>query len=158
MSDFSGSGYSGDTGDRGDVTGKPEPLCPGESYSFDRKITGEAIYKFAELSGDFNDIHMNDAFCMEHGTGGRIAHGMLALSYVSALIGMHLPGNGAVWLSQSFDFLRPVRIGDVLTISGRVAEVNRQNMLGKAIYTIEITVKNQKKEVVIRGRTKVTVK
>lgn len=106
----------------------------GDSHSFQREITAEMVETFAALSGDYNPIHMDDTYCLQHGLGSRITHGMLALSLVSTLIGMHLPGEGTVWLSQSFDFISPARIGDVLTITGRVTDKDSNNFLGLDIH------------------------
>lgn len=136
----------------------PKSVSVGDSYSFRKEITEELVEEFAKLSGDFNPVHMDEAFCSRHGIGARMVHGMLVLSFVSALLGMNLPGGGTVWLSQAFDFMRPVRVGDVLTISGRVTGKSDGGMLGGPVYTIAVAVKNQKNEVVIRGHNKVTVK
>lgn len=113
---------------------------------------------FAALSGDYNPVHMDEDFCREHGLETRVVHGMLVLSLVSALIGMHLPGKGAVWLSQSFDFIRPARIGDMLTVSGTISGIDSDNMLGRDIYTVKVTVKNQNGDRIIRGSCRITVK
>jgi len=129
-----------------------------KEYSFRRRITEDMLDSFAALSGDYNPVHMDEDFCREHGLGTRIVHGMLVLSLVSALIGMHLPGKGAVWLSQSFDFIGPARIGDMLTVSGKISGINSDNMLGKDVYTIKVAVKNQDGDLIIRGSCRIMVK
>lgn len=133
-------------------------ISTGDSYSFHREITEKMIESYAELSGDYNPVHMDNDFCLEHGIGSRIVHGMLVLSLVSALIGMHLPGEGTVWLSQSFDFISPARIGDVLTITGRVSEKNSSNSLGLGVITIKIGITNQNEVILVRGKVKVLIK
>lgn len=130
----------------------------GDSYSFKREITEKMVESFAELSGDYNPVHMDKEYCLEHGIGPRIVHGMLVLSFVSTLIGMYLPGEGTVWLSQSFDFISPARIGDVLTITGRISEKNNNNILGLGVITIKVSVTNQKEAILVRGTIKVLIK
>jgi acyl dehydratase len=141
-----------------DMPDRFSELSIGDSFSFEREITADMINVFAELSGDYNPVHMDEEYCADHGLGSRIAHGMLVLSLVSTLIGMHLPGNGAVWLSQKFDFISPVRIGDVLTISGTVAGKESRNMLGLGILDIKVVVRNRNNAVVVRGDVKVSIK
>lgn len=127
-------------------------------YSFQREITEEMLESFAALSGDYNPVHMDEAFCREHGLETRVAHGMLVLSLVSTLIGMYLPGKGAVWLSQSFDFISPARIGDTLAVSGKITGTSSDNMLGRPVYTIAVKVINQNRDMIVRGSCRVTVK
>jgi 3-hydroxybutyryl-CoA dehydratase len=133
-------------------------LQAGSSYSFSRVITEDMIDDFARLSGDYNPVHMDEDFCRQHKLGHRIAHGMLVLSLVSAMIGMYLPGPGSVWLSQSFDFIRPVRIGDELTVTGKVLDIKRGGILGNDIITMAITAHNDADAVIARGKAVVTVK
>lgn len=127
-------------------------------YSFQREITEEMLESFAALSGDYNPVHMDEAFCREHGLETRVVHGMLVLSLVSTLIGMYLPGKGAVWLSQSFDFISPARIGDNLAVSGKIVGTSNDNMLGRPVYTIAVKVINQNRDIIVRGSCRVTVK
>ena len=116
------------------------------------------IESFAEFSGDYNPVHMDNEYCLEHGMGSRIVHGMLVLSLVSTLIGMYLPGRGTVWLSQSFDFISPARIGDILTITGRISEKNNDNSLGLGVITMKVGVTNQNETILVRGTVKVLIK
>lgn len=134
---------------------KPEK---GSSYSFSRIITQEMVRDFARLSGDHNPVHMDEDYCRQHNLGERIVHGMLMLSLVSAMIGMYLPGPGSVWLSQSFDFFRPVRIGDELTVTGRVLDIERSGILGSDIITMAVSISNNSNAVIARGKVTVTVK
>jgi acyl dehydratase len=133
-------------------------LHAGSIYSFSRVITEEMVSDFARLSGDYNPVHIDEDYCRRHKLGHRIVHGMLVLSLVSALVGMYLPGQGAVWLSQSFDFLRPVRIGDELTVTGRVLDIKNSGILGNDIITMAVTIINDRDNVVVRGKVTVTVK
>ena len=79
-------------------------------------VVGAAdIEAFAAVSGDVNPVHLDEAYAKSTAFGGRIAHGMLAAAYISAVIGNKLPGPGAIYLSQTLRFRRPVRIGDPVT-------------------------------------------
>ena len=88
----------------------------------ERTITvGEAdIQAFAAVSGDTNPVHLDQAYAETTPFKGRIAHGMLAGAYISALLGTELPGPGAIYLSQSLTFKRAVRPGDALLVKVEV--------------------------------------
>ena len=133
-------------------------LQAGSSHSFSRVITEEMVMDFARLSGDYNPVHMDEDYCRRHNLGQRMGHGILILSMVSTLIGMYLPGPGSVWLSQSFDFIRPVRIGDELTVMGRVLDIKNKGILGNDIITMSVAINNDANAVIARGRVIVTVK
>ena len=92
----------------------------GEFAVLEREISKEAIQAFAALSGDFNPLHVDEAFASKTIFGKPVAHGMLLSSYVSTLIGMHLPGPGALWTEQSFRWLLPVFAGDTVRVTVRV--------------------------------------
>ena len=79
-----------------------------------KQITDRDIALFAEVSTDHNPVHLNDNYARETIFEGRIAHGMLTASLISAVIGEQLPGHGTVYLSQSLRFMAPVRPGDLL--------------------------------------------
>ena len=87
-------------------------------------ITEERIQKFAEASDDFNPVHMDEAFAAKTAYRGRIAHGLLSASFGSALVGTILPGAGAIYLSQTLAFHRPVRIGDVVVSRVTIAAID----------------------------------
>lgn len=92
-----------------------EDLSEGQSAEMTRVASAAVVEAFAELSGDVNPVHLDEAYAKTTSFGGRIAHGMLAAAYISAVIGTKLPGPGAVFLTQSLRFRRPVRIGDEVT-------------------------------------------
>ena len=89
-----------------------EDLSLGQSAERAHQISEADLAAFASASGDFNPLHMDEAFALSTPFKGRVAHGMLSASYISALIASELPGEGAIYLSQSLKFRRPVRIGD----------------------------------------------
>lgn len=90
-------------------------------------ISEARIVQFAEASDDFNPVHMDEAYAAKTAYRGRIAHGLLSASIGSAVVGTILPGAGAIFLSQTLTFQKPVRIGDVLTARVTVAEVDPES-------------------------------
>jgi 3-hydroxybutyryl-CoA dehydratase len=91
-----------------------EDLTVGQSASREHTVTDADIRAFADVSGDHNPVHLDEDFAQTTAFKGRIAHGMLSGAYISALIASELPGPGAIYISQSLSFKRPVRIGDTL--------------------------------------------
>lgn len=105
------------------------------------------IYTFAALTGDLNRAHIDEAFAEKTIFRGRIAHGMLTASLVSAAIGMRLPGTGSIYLSQELHFLRPVRIGD--TVTARIEVVTL--VPAKNLATLRTTCTNHHGELLLDG-------
>lgn len=93
-----------------------EDLSVGDSAGMTRTVTDAVIQAFADVSTDSNPVHLDQAYAEGTMFKGRIAHGMLSGAYVSAVIGMQLPGPGTIYLSQSLRFRRPVRPGDVVDV------------------------------------------
>ncbi len=114
-----------------------------------KTITEADITKFAEVSGDYNPVHMKEEFAKKTFFGGRIAHGILAVSLISAQMAK-LPGL-VILMNHTSRFLKPVRIGDTITATGEVTEVRKD----KGIVTAKNTCTNQKGEVVVEGETTV---
>lgn len=101
-----------------------EDLEVGMSARRVRTVTDADIHAFAELSGDNNPVHLNDDFAAATMFKSRIAHGMLSAAYISAVLGMDLPGPGAVYVSQSLKFKAPVRAGDEVTAAATVTALS----------------------------------
>ncbi|MDX1656402.1 MAG: MaoC family dehydratase, partial [Candidatus Competibacteraceae bacterium] len=93
-------------------------------------------------------LHVDQEFARRTFFGQRIAHGMLSASLFSTLIGMQLPGTGAIFKSQTLEFLRPVYIGDTLTAEMEISAIDRQ----AEQIRLEAQIHNQRGEVVIRGQ------
>ena len=127
-------------------------LTIGQSASFTKRITENDINAFAEISGDFNPIHVDEDAAKKSVFGRRIAHGMLSASFISAVLGMYLPGEGTIYLGQNLKFLKPVDIGDEITAKVTVAEVVNED---KGIYKLSTQCFNQKEEMVIDGEATV---
>ncbi|HBB88882.1 MAG TPA: enoyl-CoA hydratase [Blastocatellia bacterium] len=122
-------------------------LKVGDTVSLSKEITDADIRAFAELSGDFNPVHLDDEFARTTRFGRRIAHGMLGASLISTVLGTKLPGQGAIYLSQTLQFLAPVFPGDTVTASVTVKKIKE----GKPIVTLETVCENQRGETLIRG-------
>lgn len=109
-----------------------EELSVGQSEELTYTVTDDTIRKFADVSGDDNPVHLDQAFAETTQFGGRIAHGMLSAGFISAVIGTRLPGYGSIYLAQSLRFRRPVKIGDEVvaraTITGLDAERARATL------------------------------
>ncbi len=100
-----------------------EELVVGQRATLMRTVMARDVEAFARISGDVNPLHVCDRFAAQTRFGQRIAHGFFTGSLVSALLGTRLPGPGAIYLSQSLQFLAPVRIGDVVDASVEVVEL-----------------------------------
>lgn len=106
-----------------------DALKPGMSATNERTVTVADIEAFAAVSGDHNPVHLDDAYAKTTMFKGRIAHGMLGASFISAAIAAELPGPGSIYLTQSLSFKAPVRPGDkvetVITVAEVVADKKR---------------------------------
>lgn len=99
-------------------------LAVGRSAELTRVITQSDIDAFAAVSGDRNPVHLDEAYAEKSLFKGRVAHGMLSGALISAVLGNELPGPGAVYLSQSLEFKRPIRPGDEVTARVTVIELD----------------------------------
>ncbi len=126
-----------------------EDLEVGQRASFTKTITDADLGHFVAITGDVNPLHVDETFASQTFFGERIAHGMLSASLFSTLVGMHLPGIGAIYRSQTLEFLRAVRVGDTLTAWFEITAVDA------AAERIEIDawIENQHDQRVIEGRT-----
>jgi len=105
---------------------KIDEIEPGQSAVYERTVTEDDIVRFAELSGDDNPVHLDEAFAAKTLFKGRIAHGMLSAAFISTTVGTKLPGYGSIYVSQSLRFRAPVRIGDTVVTTATVRDVNRE--------------------------------
>jgi 3-oxoacyl-[acyl-carrier protein] reductase len=132
---------------------KYENIKIGDKAEIKHLITENDINKFVSLTGDDNKIHINKEYAAKTAFKKPVVHGMLSASFISTIIGTKIPGDGALWFSQSLEFILPVRIGDTITIIGEViAKDERQ----KAIE-LKTEVFNQDKQKVISGKAKVKI-
>ena len=101
-----------------------DQLHPGMSASIAKTVTEADIILFAGISTDVNPAHLDEEYAKGTMFGGRIAHGMLSASFISAVLANHLPGPGTIYLSQTLKFKAPVRPGDTVRATVTVREVN----------------------------------
>ena len=101
-----------------------DELTVGQAVETSRVVGAADIEAFAEVSGDNNPVHLDEAYARTTTFGERIAHGMLSAAYISAILGTKLPGPGAIYLSQSLRFRRPVRIGDLVVARATVTALD----------------------------------
>lgn len=92
-----------------------EEISIGDNASLTKTITNEMIRAFADISDDHNPVHLDEAYAEKTVFKGRVAHGILVTGLISAVLGNKLPGEGAIYMSQAVQFLRPVRPGDEIT-------------------------------------------
>lgn len=123
----------------------------GESYFTNIVATDEIVKNIARVSGDVNPIHLDDEYASQSIFGRRIAHGLFCLNAISMIIGNYLPGPGAILIEQSFQYRRPVYIGDEITVTVTVKEVR----LEKSIYLLDAVCTNQAGELVLEGTSKI---
>jgi len=89
-----------------------------------KTVTAADIEMFAEVSTDRNPVHLDDDYAQDTIFEGRIAHGMLTASLISAVIGEQLPGHGTVYMGQTLKFLAPVRPGDMVYAEVKVIDID----------------------------------
>lgn len=119
----------------------------GDTASITRAFTEEDVFQFAELSSDKNQVHLDHEFAATTNFGQRIVHGALVSSLFSALLGQHLPGNGAIYMQQNQAFKAPVFFNMDVTASVEVTEVRTD----KPIVTLRTTCSDENGKVLITG-------
>src|SRR6185503_15498943 len=122
-------------------------LQPGDKASRTQAINDEMIRAFADLTGDTNPVHLDDAYAAGTRFGRRIAHGMIAAGLISAALANNLPGPGTVYLSQTLQFKGPVYPGDTITTTVEVKNVRPD----KPLVTLSTVCTNQDNKVVLEG-------
>ena len=119
----------------------------GDSASVSKTVTDTDVYLFAGITGDLNPAHVNQVEAEKGMFGRRIAHGMLSAGFISAVLGMQLPGPGTIYLSQELKFTKPVFIGDTITATATVVEMVPE----KNRVKLETVCTNQNGDVVTKG-------
>jgi phosphate butyryltransferase len=128
-----------------------DEISVGESASVSRTLTVQDIELFALVSGDVNPAHMDPAFAEDDMFHKVIAHGLWGGGLISSVLGTELPGPGAIYLSQSLRFLRPVGLGDVITASVTVTEKRPEHH----VLLLDCRCVNQHGEEIIVGKAEV---
>jgi len=100
-----------------------EDLSVGMTETYAKTVKSSDVVGFAEITGDRNPIHLSEHFAAKTPFKGRIAHGLYTASLIPALIGTRLPGPRAIYISQTLNFLAPVKIGDTVDAIVEVVEL-----------------------------------
>ena len=123
------------------------PLTVGQKARRSLHLTAEHVRKYAEISGDRNPLHFDEAFVKGTKFGRLVVQGGLTTGLLHALVAMDMPGPGTVFLSQNWKFTAPVFIGDTITAEATVLSVHAS----KPVTQMSVTVKRQTGEVVLEG-------
>jgi 3-hydroxybutyryl-CoA dehydratase len=119
-----------------------EDMHVGMTATYAKTITEADIVLFAGASGDNNAMHTNEEFAATTPFKGRIAHGMLSASVISAAIANKLPGPGTIYMKQSLEFRAPVRAGDTVhaTVTVRAMQAEKKRVVLETVCTVRGTV------------------
>ncbi|MDQ7018159.1 MAG: MaoC family dehydratase [Robiginitomaculum sp.] len=123
-----------------------EDLAVGMFHEVSHTVTEKDVDDFARICGDYNPIHMDEDYASKTPFGGRIAHGALTASYISAILGNDLPGPGAIFMTLELKFRAPVRIGDTVIARAEVGDINERR--GKVAMKVQCSVAGK---VVVKG-------
>ncbi|WP_300668092.1 MaoC family dehydratase [Desulfoluna sp.] len=129
-----------------------DEISVGDWAEVAKTISESDVYTFAGVTGDFNPAHVNEHYAKGTFFKRRIAHGMLSAGLISNVLGTHLPGPGAVYISQELNFTAPVYIGDTITARAEVVErvPEKNRVILKTVCT------NQEGTVVIMGTARMS--
>jgi len=123
----------------------------GDKAEFTKTISETDLYLYCGISGDFNPLHVNALYASKSIFKGRIVHGLLVASLISNVVGMKLPGPGAIYITQNLVFLNPTYVGDTITATIEVLDL----IPLKHHMILRTSCINQKGEYVIDGQAKV---
>lgn len=124
-----------------------QELKIGQQERLVKTISEDDTRLFAQISGDHNPVHEDEEYAKKSVFGARIVHGLLVAGYISTVIGMQLPGPGAIYMGQTLKFLKPVYIGDTITAIVTLKELDE----GRNRITLETNVFNQDNQLVLSG-------
>ena len=136
-----------------------EPVDPfscfavGQQATSQRTVSSHDVLLFAAVTGDLNPVHLDEEYAAQSQFGGRIAHGMLTAGFISATMAMQLPGPGAIYLSQSLRFLRPVRMRDAVTTRVEIVSIEAESRQ----LTLATTVRNRLHKLIVEGEAVVLI-
>lgn len=119
----------------------------GQKASLEKVFTDDDVKTFARISLDKNPVHLNEEYAENTIFKGRIVHGFLSGSLISAIIGTIMPGEGTIYLNQTMNFRRPVRIGEKIKATVEVIGIKEE----KNILTLNTYCENERGEIVIEG-------
>ena len=128
-------------------------LKVGDQFSKSREVTDALVRQFADVSGDYNPIHLDEEFAKNTRFGRRIAHGMLSGALISAVLGYEFKERKIVYMSQTMKFTAPVYIGDTVMTTAIVTSIRED----KNIVTIETVCTKQDGTVAVKGEAVVMI-
>ncbi len=128
-------------------------LKVGDTFSTTREITDELIRQFADVSGDYNPIHLDDEFAAKTQFGRRIAHGALSGALISAVVGHEFAERKIVYLSQTLKFTAPAFLGDTITATATVSKIREE----RGILFLDTVCTNQNGDITVRGEAAVMI-
>jgi 3-hydroxybutyryl-CoA dehydratase len=123
----------------------------GDKACFEKTVSEADVYMYAGITGDINPAHINAQAAEKGIFKERIAHGMLTAGFVSAVLGVQLPGPGTIYLGQELKFMKPVKFGDTIKAEVEVIERNTE----KNRLKLRTSCYNQHNELVLDGVAKV---
>ncbi|MFX0102571.1 MAG: MaoC family dehydratase [Candidatus Hodarchaeota archaeon] len=129
----------------------------GDTASMSKTITQADVTLFAGITGDFNPLHMNEQFAKKTQFGRRLVHGAISTGLISAVIGMKLPGPGALYASQNVKFVKPVFFNDTITARATVVEKFMKKDGQLQFLRIETNCYNQFNKLVTEGEALVVI-
>lgn len=122
-------------------------LSVGQKASRSLTLTAEHVEKYAEMTGDYNPLHFDEAFAAGTKFGKLVVQGGLTTGILNALVAMDMPGPGTVFLSHDIKFLAPVFIGDTITGEAEVLSVHET----KPLTRLKVAITRQTGERVLEG-------
>jgi acyl dehydratase len=125
-----------------------------------RTVTEADVVNFAGISGDYNPLHINEAYGQATPFGGRIAHGVLVLAMATGQINQLgiFEGTTLALLQQTIKYLGPVRFGDTIHLESKIVEKMESSKPDRGILTLENKVVNQHDQTVIEVQEVVMIK
>jgi acyl dehydratase len=129
------------------VIARIEDFEPGQHVTLRKTFTEDDVRRFIEITDDRNPLHVDEEFAARTQFGRRVLHGMLTASIFSTMVGMLLPGTGAIYRSQTINFLRPVHVGETVTAHFVIRSIDH----AKRRLTIDSWIENEEGERVVDG-------
>lgn len=132
-------------------TYKFSDLHIGHEESFSVSVTEKMMDDFKSITGDINPLHNDNEFAVKTGHPGRVVYGLLTASFMSTLAGVYLPGRYSLIHTVETEFVKPVYIGDILKVNGKVVQKD-ENF--KVIW-LKVVITNQHEKKVCRGKMRI---
>ncbi|WP_126993090.1 MaoC family dehydratase [Thermosipho globiformans] len=129
-------------------------LKVGDIYEKFQVVEDQHVLSFAQITGDKNPVHLDEEYAKNSVFGGRIAHGILLLGYISAVLGMEFPGPGTIYMSQNAKFLKPVYIGEKIKIVIKTVEKDDNKKRAK----LSTNIYKESGELAVEGEAMVSLK